>query len=105
MDIFYEEIFGFVVVIYVFDIEEEVIQLVNDIKYGFVFYFYGCDYVLIWRVVEVFEYGMVGINIGMIFIIVVFFGGIKQSGFGCEGFKYGLDDYFNIKYMCWGGVE
>ena len=105
MDIFHEEIFGPVAAIYAFDTEEEVIQLANDTKYGLASYFYGRDYALIWRVAEALEYGMVGINTGMISTTVAPFGGIKQSGFGREGSKYGLDDYLNIKYMCWGGVE
>ncbi|MEO0877213.1 MAG: NAD-dependent succinate-semialdehyde dehydrogenase [Bacteroidota bacterium] len=105
MDIFREEIFGPVAAIYAFDTEQEVIERANDTQYGLAAYFYGRDYAQIWRVAEALEYGMVGINTGMISSTVAPFGGVKESGFGREGSKYGMDDYLNIKYMCWGGVE
>ncbi len=105
MKIFSEEIFGPVAAIYAFDTEEEVIQLANDTEYGLAAYFYGRDYARIWRVAEALDYGMVGINTGMISSAVAPFGGVKESGFGREGSKYGMDDYLNIKYMCWGGVQ
>ena len=105
MDIFREEIFGPVAAIYAFNSEEEVIARANDTQYGLAAYFFGRDYAQIWRVAEALEYGMVGINTGMISSTVAPFGGVKESGFGREGSKYGMDDYLNIKYMCWGGVE
>lgn len=105
MDIFNHEIFGPIAAIYSFEDEAEVIALANDTVFGLAAYFYGRDYARIWRVAEALEYGIVGINTGMISTAVAPFGGIKQSGFGREGSKYGMDDYLNIKYMCWGGVE
>lgn len=105
MKIFKEEIFGPVAAVYKFTTEEEVIKLANDTEYGLAAYFYGRDYARIWRVSEALEYGMVGINTGVISTAVAPFGGIKESGFGREGSKYGMDDFVNIKYMCWGGIE
>ena len=104
MDISQEEIFGPVAPVFSFDTEEEVINLANNTPFGLAAYFYGRDYARIWRVAEALEYGMVGINTGMISTTVAPFGGIKESGFGREGSKYGMDDYLEIKYMCWGGV-
>ena len=105
MKIFDAEIFGPVAPVFKFETEEEVIDLANNTPFGLASYFYGRDYARIWRVAEALEYGMVGINTGMISTTVAPFGGIKESGFGREGSKYGMDDYLNIKYMCWGGVE
>ncbi|GJM32589.1 MAG: NAD-dependent succinate-semialdehyde dehydrogenase [Saprospiraceae bacterium] len=100
-----EEIFGPIAPITKFETEEEVIQLANDTPFGLASYFYGRDYARIWRVAEALEYGMVGINTGMISTAVAPFGGVKQSGFGREGSKYGMDDFLVIKYLCWGGVK
>jgi len=105
MEVFKSEIFGPVAPVFKFETEEEVVELANDTDYGLASYFYGRDYARIWRVAEALEYGMVGINTGMISTTVAPFGGIKQSGFGREGSKYGMDDYLEIKYLCWGGVE
>lgn len=105
MDIFSSEIFGPIAAVYKFSTEEEVIQMANDTNYGLASYFYGRDYALIWRIAEALEYGMVGINTGVMSTVAAPFGGIKESGFGREGSKYGIDEYLNIKYMCWGGVE
>ncbi len=105
MMVYREEIFGPVAPVFKFSTEAEVIALANDTNYGLASYFYGRDYARIWRVAEALEYGMVGINTGMISTTVAPFGGIKESGFGREGSKYGIDDYVNIKYMCWGGVN
>ncbi|MEO1627636.1 MAG: NAD-dependent succinate-semialdehyde dehydrogenase [Bacteroidota bacterium] len=105
MQLFREEIFGPVAPVFSFQTEEEVIQLANDTDYGLAAYFYGRDYARIWRVAEALEYGMVGINTGMISTAVAPFGGVKQSGFGREGSKYGLDDYLEIKYLCWSGIS
>lgn len=105
MKAFREEIFGPVAPVFKFATEEEAIEMANATPYGLASYFYGRDYARIWRVAEALEYGMVGINTGMISTTVAPFGGIKESGFGREGSKYGIDDFVNIKYMCWGGVE
>lgn len=101
MHVFTEEIFGPVAPVFRFDTETEVIELANDTPFGLAAYFYGRDYALIWRVAEALEYGMVGINTGMISTEVAPFGGIKESGFGREGSKYGIDDYLEVKYLCW----
>ena len=105
MDIFSSEIFGPIAAIYKFNSESEVIEMANNTKYGLASYFYGRDYALIWRIAEALEFGMVGINTGLMSTVTAPFGGIKESGFGREGSKYGIDEYLNIKYMCWGGVE
>ncbi len=105
MKVFKEEIFGPVAPVFKFQSEQEVIALANDTPYGLAAYFYGRDYARIWRVAEALEYGMVGINTGMISTAVAPFGGIKESGFGREGSKYGMDDYLEMKYLCWGGIE
>lgn len=105
MDVYKQEIFGPVAPVFRFESEEEVVELANDTNYGLASYFYGRDYARIWRVAEALEYGMVGINTGMISTTVAPFGGIKESGFGREGSKYGMDDYLELKYLCWGGVE
>ena len=105
MTLMQEEIFGPVAPIYVFDTELEVISLANDTPFGLASYFYGRDINRIWRVSEALEYGMVGINTGMVSSVVAPFGGVKESGFGREGSKYGLDDYIELKYLCFGGVE
>ena len=105
MQLFSKEIFGPIAPLFKFETEEEVIRMANDTPYGLASYFYGRDYAQIWRVAEALEYGMVGINTGMISTTVAPFGGIKQSGFGREGSKYGMDDYLEIKYLCWGGIE
>ncbi|MGH1433788.1 MAG: NAD-dependent succinate-semialdehyde dehydrogenase [Lewinella sp.] len=105
MEISSEEIFGPIAPVIKFETEEEVIQMANDTPFGLASYFYGRDYARIWRVAEALEYGMVGINTGMISTAVAPFGGVKQSGFGREGSKYGMDDFLVIKYLCWGGVE
>lgn len=102
MQVYSEEIFGPVAPVFKFKTEEEVIALANDTPFGLASYFYGRDYARIWRVAEALEYGMVGINTGMISTTVAPFGGIKESGFGREGSKYGMDDYLEIKYLCWG---
>lgn len=105
MDIFSEEIFGPIAPLHQFDTEEEVIELANNTRFGLAAYFFGRDYARIWRVSEALEYGMVGINTGMISTAVAPFGGIKESGIGREGSKYGMDDFLEVKYMCWGGVK
>ena len=105
MEISKEEVFGPVAPVFRFDTEEEVIRKSNDTAYGLAAYFYGKDHARIWRVAEALEYGMVGINTGMISTALAPFGGVKESGFGREGSKYGLEDYLVIKYLCWGGIN
>lgn len=104
MDLRREEIFGPLAPVFKFSTEEEVIKLANDTEYGLASYFYGRDYARIWRVAEALEYGMVGINTGAISTAVAPFGGIKESGTGREGSHYGIAEYLEIKYLCWGGV-
>lgn len=97
-----EEIFGPVAPIFRFETEEEAIQLANDTPFGLAAYFFGRDVSRCWRVAEALEYGMVGINTGMVSTAVAPFGGVKASGFGREGSRYGIDEYTTLKYMCWG---
>ena len=105
MAISHEEIFGPVAPVFSFKTETEVIEMANNTPFGLAAYFYGRDYARIWRVAEALEYGIVGINTGLISTTVAPFGGIKESGIGREGSKYGIEEYLEIKYMCWGGVE
>lgn len=100
MDISREEIFGPVAPVYPFDTDEEVIAMANDTEYGLAAYFYGRDISRIWKVAEGLEYGMVGINTGKISTPVAPFGGVKESGIGREGSKYGIEEYVEIKYLC-----
>ena len=99
MDIAKEEIFGPVSAIFQFDTEEEVIGEANHTPYGLASYFYGSDISRIWRVAEALEYGMVGVNTGSISTTVAPFGGIKESGFGREGSRYGIEEYVITKYL------
>lgn len=105
MPIARNEIFGPVSPIIAFDDEDEVIAMANDSEYGLAAYFYSRDIGRVWRVAESLEYGMVGINEGIISNAAAPFGGVKQSGSGREGSKYGLDDYLEIKYLCMGGLN
>jgi succinate-semialdehyde dehydrogenase/glutarate-semialdehyde dehydrogenase len=99
-----EETFGPVAAVLKFDDEAEVIRLANDTEFGLASYFYSRDIGRVWRVAEALEYGMVGINTGIISNEVAPFGGVKQSGLGREGSKYGIDEYLEMKYLCIGGV-
>ena len=99
------EIFGPVSAIIAFDSEQEVIGYANDTEYGLAAYFYSRDIGRIWRIAEALEYGMVGINEAILSNATAPFGGVKQSGNGREGSKYGLDDYLTIKYLCMGGID
>ena len=99
-----EEIFGPVAPVYRFSTEAEAIAMANDTKYGLAAYFYARDMGRVWRVSEDLEYGIVGINEGIISTEVAPFGGVKESGIGREGSKYGIEDYLEIKYLCIGGV-
>ena len=94
-----EEIFGPVAPLFRFDSEAEALRMANDTEFGLAAYFYARDIGRVWRVAEALEYGMVGINTGLISTEVAPFGGIKESGSGREGSKYGLDDYTELKYL------
>ncbi|KAG1450893.1 hypothetical protein G6F57_016297 [Rhizopus arrhizus] len=95
-----EETFGPVAPLFRFETEEEVIGMANDTIFGLAAYFFTRDYARIWRVSESLEYGIVGINTGLISNEVGPFGGVKQSGLGREGSKYGIEEYLEIKYLC-----
>lgn len=99
-----EETFGPLAPVFRFKTEAEVIQMANDTEFGLASYFYTRDLARTWRVSEALEYGMVGINTGLISTEVAPFGGIKESGLGREGSKYGIEDYTELKYMCIGGI-
>ncbi len=105
MRVFREEIFGPVAPLFKFKTEEEAIVMANDTEFGLACYFYARDVGRIWRVAEGLEYGIVGINEGIISNEMAPFGGVKESGQGREGSKYGLDDYLEIKYLCVGGID
>jgi succinate-semialdehyde dehydrogenase/glutarate-semialdehyde dehydrogenase len=105
MPIAANEIFGPVSPIIAFENEDEVLAMANATEYGLAAYFYSRDIGRIWRVAEGLEFGMVGINEGIISNTAAPFGGVKQSGNGREGSKYGLDDYLEIKYLCLGGLN
>ena len=105
MRVFREEIFGPIAPLFKFSTEEEAIQMANDTEFGLACYFYARDVGRIWRVSEALEYGIVGINEGIISNEMAPFGGVKESGQGREGSKYGLDDYLEIKYMLMGGID
>ena len=105
MKVFREEIFGPIAPLFKFKTEEEAIAMANDTEFGLACYFYSRDVGRVWRVAEGLEYGIVGINEGIISNEMAPFGGVKESGQGREGSKYGLDDYLEIKYMCMGGLD
>ena len=100
-----EEIFGPVAPIFRFESEEEVLKLANRTEFGLASYFYSQDINRCFRVAEAIECGMVGINTGMLSTVVAPFGGVKSSGIGREGGRYGLDEYQELKYICLGGVR
>nr|MBA3916761.1 aldehyde dehydrogenase family protein [Terriglobales bacterium] len=100
-----EETFGPVAPVFVFDTEEEVVRIANDTEFGLASYFYTRDIGRVWRVGEALEYAMVGVNTGLISTAEAPFGGMKQSGLGREGSKYGMDDYLEVKYLCMAGIE
>ena len=99
-----EETFGPLAPLFRFKDEAEVIAMANDTEFGLASYFYARDLGRVFRVAEALEYGMVGINTGLISNEVAPFGGVKASGLGREGSKYGIEDYLEIKYMCLGGI-
>jgi succinate-semialdehyde dehydrogenase/glutarate-semialdehyde dehydrogenase len=99
-----EETFGPVAPLFRFEKEAEAVQMANDTEFGLAAYFYTRDLARSWRVQEALQYGIVGVNTGLISTEVAPFGGIKESGFGREGSKYGIEDYTDIKYVCVGGL-
>ena len=104
MKVMREETFGPVAAVLRFSSEDEAIAAANDTDYGLASYFYSRDIGRVWRVAEKLEYGMVGINTGVLSNEVGPFGGVKQSGLGREGSKYGIDEYLELKYLCIGGI-
>ena len=105
MRVFKEEIFGPIAPVFKFDNEQQAIDIANNTEFGLACYFYSRDIGRIWRVGEALEYGIVGINEGIVSNEMAPFGGVKESGQGREGSKYGLDDYLELKYMCLGGID
>lgn len=105
MRVFREEIFGPVAPVFKFSTEEEAISMANDTEFGLAAYFYTENMGRSWRVAEAIDYGMVGVNETAISSEVIPFGGVKESGQGREGSKYGLDDYLETKYICMGGLN
>ena len=105
MTIAREETFGPVAPLFRFNTEDEALALANDTPSGLAAYFYSRDIGRVWRVAEALEYGIVGINTGIISTEVAPFGGMKESGIGREGSKYGVDDFLEIKYLCMGGIQ
>mgnify|MGYP001206889175 CR=1 FL=1 len=99
-----EEIFGPVAALYRFKSEEEALTMANDTPFGLAAYFYSRDISRVWRVSEALEYGMIGVNAGTISSEVAPLGGIKESGVGREGSKYGIEEFLEVKYMCFGGL-
>jgi len=100
-----EETFGPIAPIFSFKDEKEAVRMANDTEFGLASYFYTRDISRAWRVAEALEYGLVGLNTGLISTEVAPFGGMKESGIGREGSKYGILDYTEIKYLCFGGIE
>ncbi len=100
-----EETFGPVAPVYTFETDEEAVRLANDTRFGLAAYFYSRDIGRIYRVHEALEYGIVGVNTGIISTEIAPFGGVKESGIGREGSKYGLDDFMEIKYVNIGGID
>ncbi|QBC44618.1 NAD-dependent succinate-semialdehyde dehydrogenase [Iodobacter fluviatilis] len=100
-----EETFGPLAPLFRFHSDAEVIAMANESEFGLASYFYSRDIGRVWRVAEALEYGMVGINTGLISNEIAPFGGVKQSGLGREGSHYGMDDYLVIKYLCMGGLD
>ncbi|ELB2747425.1 NAD-dependent succinate-semialdehyde dehydrogenase [Vibrio alginolyticus] len=103
MKIVSEEIFGPVAPVIRFDSDEQLVEMANDTIYGLASYFYSQNIHRVWKIAEALEYGMVGINEGMISTEVAPFGGVKQSGIGREGAKQGIEEYMDVKYLCFGG--
>jgi succinate-semialdehyde dehydrogenase/glutarate-semialdehyde dehydrogenase len=100
-----EETFGPLAPLFRFKTEDEAVGLANDTDFGLAAYFYSRDLARVWRVSEALEFGMVGINTGIISTEIAPFGGVKSSGIGREGSKYGIDEYLEMKYLCIGGIH
>jgi succinate-semialdehyde dehydrogenase / glutarate-semialdehyde dehydrogenase len=100
-----EETFGPVAPLYRFKTEAEAVKMANDTEFGLAAYFYSRDIGRIWRVAEALEYGIVGINEGIISTEIAPFGGVKESGIGREGSKYGIEEFLEVKYLCMGGID
>jgi succinate-semialdehyde dehydrogenase/glutarate-semialdehyde dehydrogenase len=100
-----EEIFGPVIPLFKFGSEEEAIALANNTPYGLAAYFYSRDISRCWRMAEALEYGIIGINEGLVSTEVAPFGGVKQSGIGREGSRHGIDEYVEMKYLCYGHID
>ena len=105
MKVNHEETFGPVAPLFRFKTEEELIRLANDTEYGLAAYFYSRDIGRVWRVAEAIESGIIGINVGIISTEVAPFGGMKESGIGREGSKYGIEEFLETKYLCMGGID
>jgi succinate-semialdehyde dehydrogenase/glutarate-semialdehyde dehydrogenase len=99
-----EEIFGPVIPIFTFDTDEEAVRLANATDAGLAAYFYSRDLSRVWRVAGALEYGMVGVNTGTLSNAAAPFGGVKESGYGREGSRHGIEDYLAMKYVCMGGI-
>jgi succinate-semialdehyde dehydrogenase/glutarate-semialdehyde dehydrogenase len=99
-----EETFGPVAPIFRFETDNEAVQMANDTEFGLASYFYTRDMGRVWRVAEALEYGMVGINTGLISTEIAPFGGVKESGIGREGSRYGIEEFVEVKYLCMGGI-
>ena len=104
MDIAREEIFGPVATVFSFETEADAIRMANETEFGLAAYFYTRDLARSWRVQEALEYGLVGVNTGLMSTEVAPFGGMKESGLGREGSRYGIDEYTEMKYVCVGGL-
>ncbi len=100
-----EETFGPVAPLFKFENETDVVHMANDTEFGLASYFYANDLSRVWRVAEELEYGMVGVNTGLISTAEAPFGGVKHSGLGREGSHYGLDEFLELKYVCLGGIK
>ena len=105
MKITREETFGPIAPLYRFRNDSEAVAMANDTVYGLAAYFYSRDVGRIFRTAEALEYGIIGINTGMISTEVAPFGGMKESGIGREGGKYGIDEFLETKYLCMGGIQ
>jgi succinate-semialdehyde dehydrogenase/glutarate-semialdehyde dehydrogenase len=105
MKVTHEETFGPVAPLYRFKTEEELLKLANDTEYGLAAYFYTRDIGRVWRIAEGIESGIIGINVGIISTEVAPFGGMKESGIGREGSKYGMEEFLEVKYLCMGDIN
>jgi succinate-semialdehyde dehydrogenase/glutarate-semialdehyde dehydrogenase len=99
-----EETFGPVAPIFKFETDEQALEMANDTEFGLASYFYTRDIGRVWRVAEALEYGMVGINTGLVSTEIAPFGGVKESGIGREGSRYGIEEFVEVKYLCMGGI-